>query len=255
MCCMHKRNVRIIALLFVLAVTGCTQQKKTEVLPTPEPYADFSNTNAPAALPQPAPAPVPSPAPAPQPKPSASINLAVPFRPQAPFGDWSEPYENACEEASIIMVDYYLRGASLSAQQMKDAIDAQVAWQQKHFGGHEDLPIAKVKELAASQYSYKIEIISPLTVDAIRIELQKGLPVIVPTAGRELGNPYFTAPGPIYHMLVIKGYTADGRFITNDPGTKRGADYIYSSATLMNAIHDWTGEAADGSAIGMVMHK
>ncbi len=44
-------------------------------------------------------------------------------------------------------------------------------------------------------------------------------------------------------MLVIKGYTADGKFITNDPGTRRGADFLYSAATLLNANHDWR---ADG---------
>lgn len=30
-----------------------------------------------------------------------SINLAVPFTSQAPTGDWSEPWQNACEEASF----------------------------------------------------------------------------------------------------------------------------------------------------------
>jgi hypothetical protein len=272
---MNKRYVLLVALL-VLAV-GCTPEPRKPALPKAAPFAAFATTSPivkpeqpqlPVAKPpvQPAPTPVPEQKPPvenvppePQPpviqNPAVSINLAVPFRPQAPFADWSEPYENGCEEASIIMVDYYLRGATLSAQQMKDAIDAQIAWQEKHFGGHFDLPIVKVKELAAVQYPYKFEIINPLTIDTIRKELQKGLPVIVPTAGRELGNPYFTSPGPIYHMLVIKGYTADGRFITNDPGTKRGADYVYTSSALMNAIHDWTGEAADGSAIGLVMYK
>ncbi|ALM09906.1 MAG TPA: hypothetical protein DEB30_02560 [Candidatus Peribacter riflensis] len=27
----------------------------------------------------------------------------------------------------------------------------------------------------------------------------------------------------------------------NDVGTKRGEDYVYRFATLLNAIHDWTG--------------
>ncbi len=262
---MKKRYSLLVAVFALLA--GCTTMPQA-VIPSPEPFATFATSTVPVVEPAKPNPPVPPPSaknsqatvtpeqkpPVEKPAPNA-INLAVPFRAQAPFGDWSEPYENACEEASIIMVDYYLRGATLSAQQMKDAIDAQVAWQIKNWGGHNDLPIAKVKDLAAAQYPYRVQIIDPLTIDAIKQELRKGLPVIVPTAGRALGNPYFTAPGPIYHMLVIKGYRADGTFITNDPGTKHGADYVYSSATLMSAIHDWTGSAADGGAVGLVMYK
>ena len=42
-------------------------------------------------------------------------------------------------------------------------------------------------------------------------------------------------------MLVIKGYTKDGRFITNDPGTRRGANYLYDPNIVLNAIHYWNG--------------
>jgi len=60
----------------------------------------------------------------------------------------------------------------------------------------------------------------------------------VPLAGRELNNPYFRAPGPIYHMLVIKGYDSD-EFIVNEVGTKRGDSFKYKYDVLINAIHDW----------------
>ena len=70
----------------------------------------------------------------------------------------------------------------------------------------------------------------------VRPDLEAGVPV----AGRELGNPYFSGGGPWYHMLVITGYDGN-RFITNDPGTKRGEDYKYSADVLIEAIHDWTG--------------
>jgi len=63
--------------------------------------------------------------------------------------------------------------------------------------------------------------------------------VIVPAYGRALKNPYFTAPGPVYHMLVLKGYTANDMFVTNDPGIKQGANYQYSTTILLNAIGDW----------------
>jgi len=53
-------------------------------------------------------------------------------------------------------------------------------------------------------------------------------------------NPYFSGEGPWYHMLVLTGY-GWWDFITNDPGTRRGAGYEYRFSTLLNAIHDWTG--------------
>jgi len=42
-------------------------------------------------------------------------------------------------------------------------------------------------------------------------------------------------------MLLLKGYTSDGEFITNDPGTRNGRNYVYKQAVLMAAIHDWNG--------------
>ena len=211
----------------------------------------------PVAQPQPAPNPAPQPTnTALPPTVKTAINLAVPFQSQAPFGDWSEPYENGCEEASIIMVDHYLVPSSLSKQQMKDAIDAQVAWQFKNWGEHPELPIAKVAELVKAFYpKYTMQILHNLTADTIKQQLKLGRPVIVPSAGRELGNPNFTGAGPLYHMLVVKGYTATGKFITNDPGTHNGADYVYTTSVLMNAINDWGTSGLSGEKTGLVMYR
>jgi len=38
---------------------------------------------------------------------------------------------------------------------------------------------------------------------------------------------------------VIKGFLSDGQIITNDPGTRKGADYLYDPQILLDAIHDW----------------
>lgn len=185
-----------------------------------------------------------------------ALNLAVPFQSQAPFTDWSEPYENACEEAAIIMVNHYLQGVPLSKQGMKDEIDAMVAWQMQQWAGHDDLPIEEVSDLAKAFYpQYTMQILHNLTLEMIKQQLVLGRPVIVPSAGRELGNPNFRGEGPLYHMLVVKGYTADGKFITNDPGTRNGADYVYTSSVLMNAINDWGASGLSGDKTGLVMYK
>lgn len=184
----------------------------------------------------------------------ASFNLAVPFQAQAPFGNWVEPYKEGCEEASLIMVDHYLAGTSLSKQQMQDEIDSQISWELEQWGGHFDLTLAQTATLAQAMYNYQTRIITDLTIDKIKAEINAGHPVIIPAAGRELGNPNFRSPGPLYHMLVIKGYLP-GKFITNDPGTRNGADYVYSETVLMAAIHDWTGSAPDGGRVGLVLTK
>ena len=51
-------------------------------------------------------------------------------------------------------------------------------------------------------------------------------------------------------MLVIRGF--DGKnFITNDPGTKRGKNFKYPYARLMDALHDWPSfvKTSDGKPI------
>ncbi len=185
----------------------------------------------------------------------SEVNLNIPFQPQAPFADWAEPYQDACEEASIIMVDHYLRGVGLSKQEMKDEIDQMVAWQTQKWDWHKNLTVEEVKIVAAEFYKYKTEIITDLTIKKIKTQLSLGRPVVVPATGRDLGNPYYTPPGPIYHMLVIKGYDANGNFITNDPGTKRGADYSYNESVLLPAIRDWDGTNAAGPRVGLIMYK
>ena len=104
-------------------------------------------------------------------------------------------------------------------------------------------------------FGHTYRLIEDPTVDQIKAELVAGRPVIVPAAGRLLGNPYFTAPGPIYHMLVIRGYTQNDQFIVNDPGTSRGESFLYDFDTLLYALHDWNngGEITQGRKVVIVL--
>ncbi len=57
-------------------------------------------------------------------------------------------------------------------------------------------------------------------------------------------------------MLVLRGYTKDGYVITNDPGTKRGAQYAYRWSVLLNAIHDWNGgDVENGEKVVIVVSR
>ncbi len=170
----------------------------------------------------------------------ATVALAVPFAPQAPFGNWDPPYDEACEEASLILADAFLKGkTSVSLEDMDKGINATVAWETQN-GMPIDITMAQLKTVAEQKYGLKARLIDNPTVDDIKKELAAGNPVILPLAGRDIGNPYFSGEGPWYHVLVVSGY--DGKnFITQDVGTKRGANYKYRYDVLMSAIHDWTG--------------
>ncbi len=194
------------------------------------------------------------------------VNLEIPFISQAPYAIWDELHDNACEEAAIIMVYYYLNKKELTQETAEQEILNLVDWQIKNWGGHFDLDAEQIVELfknyfgstslATSSYQ-NIELIYNFTVEDVKKELTDGNPIIIPAAGRLLGNPYFTPPGPEYHALVIKGYDDEkSEFIVNDPGTKRGADFRYNYKILENAVHDFNnGDVLAGKKAMIVIKK
>lgn len=179
------------------------------------------------------------------------INLAVPFTPQAPFANWGLPYQEACEEASAYMVYLYYKGepSGLVDQTRADvAIWEIVNFQTDYLGTYLDTTAFQTADVIDSFYGLTANVIENPTVDQIKTELAAGHPVIVPAAGRKLGNPFFSGEGPIYHMLVLRGYTDDDKFITNDPGTRNGEAYMYDIDVIMEAIGDWNnGDPGSGA--------
>jgi len=168
----------------------------------------------------------------------AEYNLAVPFQSQAPHANWDMPYQEACEEACLIMADAYFAGRALSVDDMDDAIKKLIDWEIKEFGYYEDTTAQEVALIVQGYFGLSAKIDYNVTVDNIKKIISQNKLIIIPAAGRILPNPYFTGEGPLYHMLVIRGYT-DEYFITNDPGTKRGEEFLYKYDDLINAIHDW----------------
>lgn len=168
-------------------------------------------------------------------------SLKVPFTTQAPYGNWAMPYQEACEEASVLIVDHYWKNKPFTPAIADKELLAMVDWENKTFGYYKDTTADEVVRIIKEYMGYTNvrEIVNP-TVDDIKKEIVAGHPVLVPAAGRYLGNKYFSGAGPFYHMLVIIGYSSTD-FITNDPGTKRGAGYHYKYSVLMDAIHDWNG--------------
>lgn len=123
---------------------------------------------------------------------------------------------------------------------MDSEILRMVDWEIKNWGSHKDLTIKETAQMAKEFYGLRLTSKYDITIADIKEEVSQNHPVIVPTAGRLLGNPYFRQPGPIYHMLVVIGYSGNN-LIVQDIGTRRGEHYQYDQVILFNAIHDWNG--------------
>lgn len=168
-----------------------------------------------------------------------SVHIDVPFASQAPLQNWDALHEESCEEASLILVEHYLNGKTISPESMEAEIQKLVQWETDH-GYKYDVDMNELKTIAADFYGLKGKIVTDVSVESMKKELAAGHPIIIPAAGQTLGNPYFSGDGPPYHVLVVIGYDSKN-FITNDVGTRRGKDYKYDYQTLLNAIHDWNG--------------
>lgn len=182
----------------------------------------------------------------------AEFNIAVPFTTQSPFSKWTEQDNESCEEAAALMVHYFWQGKTFTKQIAQDELQAIVDFENKQYGFYKDTTAEETARFIRDLWGYKKVVVTyDITIDDIKKEVAQGRPVIVPTAGRSLGNPNFRQPGPPYHMLVVRGWTKD-MIITNDPGTRKGEEYQYKPDVLLNAIHDWNGGEVDTGKKAMI---
>ena len=163
-----------------------------------------------------------------------------PFQSQAPLANWDELHNEACEEASLALDYYYLNHKELTSAEMDKQILALVAFQEKAGAKQQNLPVAEALKLAQNFYKIDGQVVADATIADMKQEISQNHPVIVPTAGRLLGNPNFRRPGPVYHMLVVIGYDQSD-IIVQDVGTHNGDHYRYNQKIFANAWHDWTG--------------
>jgi len=176
----------------------------------------------------------------------AKIKINVPFTSQAPLGVWDQYHEEACEETTLVMLEYYLNQKPLSPPTAEREIQKMIAYEIKNDGDYKDTDAQQTVNLFNAFYGppndgKQLKVIYDFQEQDLKTYLAKGEPIIVPAAGQELGNPNFTPPGPLYHNLVLIGYDGND-IITNDPGTKHGAGYVYNIHTLYDAIHDFPGQ-------------
>ncbi len=167
--------------------------------------------------------------------------LTVPFFCQAPLqNDESWKIHHAsCEEAAVLQAVYYDKNIKEVRVNFVDStLRDMIAWQERVFGLHKDIHADSVKILMMGFFGYgsdEILIIRKASLLDVKEQIARGHPVIAPSYGRLLNNPFYKQPGPEYHMVTIIGYTRD-RIITNDVGTKRGKDFSYDNDVFKAAM-------------------
>ena len=168
-----------------------------------------------------------------------SKEIEVPFTSQAPAGDWSQPWKDACEETSIYMVASFYAGDDIKREEAIKKIREILKTKNETFKVSKDESLATIAELIDELgLPWNARIVYDPTVDDLKKELSEGRPIIVPVYAPALGNPYYGG-GVYYHVLVLTGYDdADDVFVVNDPGTKRGEGLRFKYDTFMGAIHD-----------------
>ncbi len=170
------------------------------------------------------------------------VSLPVPYTTQAPLGDWAAS-QHDCEEATLVMVDAYLRGnhtgSTIDPHTALATISVMTPWKVA-----QDLTDVQLGEMAHDHLGWGWQVLQA-TVANIKQQLALGRPVIVGVRTHGLGNPdypgyYLHHEDPAWsvsHYLVVSGYDAK-TVILNDPGITTGHGYHVTFSQLFFAIED-----------------
>ena len=146
------------------------------------------------------------------------------------------------DDASALMAVSWARGEELTNQKGLEEIIQISDFELKKYGEYRDVSAHDTVDWIFKDYfSFEgASLRKSITSDDIIGELRAGNLVIVPLNGQILRNPFFTPPGPIRHMLLIRGYDPNtDEFITNEPGTRHGEGFRYKTDVLYSAIADY----------------
>ncbi|MFA7286224.1 MAG: C39 family peptidase [Patescibacteria group bacterium] len=167
--------------------------------------------------------------------------IDVPFTSQAPEGKWQEPWQNACEEASIVMIQNFYKDEGLTVEKARQQILAVFQLKKDTAPASKDESLERIAEIINSgDLIWKARVVNDPSLEDIKTELTSNHPIIAPVYAPLLNNPNYTGSGPDYHVIVITGYDdATNEFITNDPGTEAGKNYRYAYDVLLSALHDY----------------
>ncbi len=187
-----------------------------------------------------------------------SVILQVPFSSQAPNSNWDRNED--CEETSIMMANAYLTGSTedkLPREAAQNAINTLKTWEAANLGYNANTGAEATTRMAEGAFGLKIKKITDYTEKDLKNAIDDHHPVLLPINARLLGNPKYQDTGPLYHMVVVRGYDAKG-FYVNDPGTEGGDGNQYTYDILKKAAADWnqvTKQMEPQSKIALVVSK
>lgn len=176
------------------------------------------------------------------------VELPVPYVAQVWRGYRGLPWSEACEEASIVMVDgFYKRRKSVPQTEAARAMQRMFAWENKTFGKNDDTGTYQTAQIIRKNGTFGADVWNPTSVTDIKLELVRKHPVLA------FVNMYTLWGRPqrkdSFHVVVIVGYD-DKReqFIVHDPARGKSRRYAYD--VMMRALHDYNPETreADGPA-------
>lgn len=169
-----------------------------------------------------------------------TLNIEMPFYTQAPYSNWDYPWQEACEEASVLLVANLYNSLNLTKDSFNNGLLELVEWENSYFGDYKHTTVAQTAEMLKIRSNLDGKIHENPTFEDVQEILSNGNLIIAPFAGKLLPNPNFKNGGPNYHMLVIKGYDAEkSQIVTHDVGTRNGANYVYDWSVINAALHDW----------------
>ncbi len=176
-----------------------------------------------------------------------ALNLKAPFYAQAPLGNWDYPWQEACEEASVLLAANEYFDHQWTAEQFNQQILQIVDWENKIFGDYKHTTMAQTSQMLNQYLKLDTKIHENPDLNTVKQILADGHFIILPFAGKEVGNPYYNNGGPNYHVILAKGYTANNELITHDVGTKHGENYVYDWSTIDAALHDYSDPIDSGA--------
>ncbi len=172
------------------------------------------------------------------------VSLKVPYTSEIPNGSWIKPWNNACEEASIVMIKGYYFGYEATTKQIAMAdMKPLFKIEDKIFGSNADTDAARTAKLINDYTDFSAKVKTNPTLEEMQNELNEGRPIIAMLNMKNIVNKYhrFRAGGSYYHVFVIIGYDDNTQeFITNDNGNSTtGAGYRFRYDDIMNNLHDF----------------
>ncbi len=172
--------------------------------------------------------------------PCLSWGFFMPFYAQAPFGHWAQPYADACEETSIVMVDGYYNNQHWNEAGAKEQILKVLGIKNKYYGKSYDENAQEIVNIINNFTNWEARVVKTPKLEELLAELDNERPIILPAHARELKNKYYKTANMDYHVIVLSSYDAKTKeFITQDPGTKHGESLRYSYEIIMKAMHDF----------------